>query len=167
MKVSTPNRWILALFAGFLASLIAYIVAHIVVWLFIFNDSERDKWVIGKWIFSLLIALLTGVMVAPLHGKRFLIIVASLFIFSCLFSPWKYTPSHRPAGYALLFNPPRTSSWTGGEQVGVQTDFGRLFLEWAALATVTGMAWMLVIKPARSHDDKANQTPTPTSNPEE
>src|ERR1035441_7081244 len=40
----------------------------------------------------------------------------------------------KPAGYSLLFDPPTNpDTYAGG---GVQIDFGRLFLEWAALAAV-------------------------------
>jgi len=47
----------------------------------------------------------------------------------------------KPAGYSLLFITPEAS---GGQ--GLQIDFGRLFLEWGALAAVTGLAWMFVGK---------------------
>jgi hypothetical protein len=108
--------------------------------------------------------------------RRLLLIAASLFILSCLFPPWQYTAdrngsagyhSRNPAGSSLLFDPPTNPDRNYGS--GVQIDFGRLFIEWAALAAVTGVAWMFVVKPAWPRDDKANRpqkfTP-PTGNPE-
>ena len=55
-----------------------------------------------------------------------------------LSSPWEYYPPP-------VINP----------SYGVQIDFGRLFLEWSALAAVAGMFWALVIKPAPQRDNKA------------
>ena len=155
-KIITPTvRWILVLPAMFTTFFIGLSTV---------NQPS------GLWAFvCLIIAFLTGIMVAPLHGKRFFTVVASLFILSCLFPPWQGTVdttafsrgggfgsepgvhSRKPAGYSLLFDPPTQSA-----DSGVQIDFGRLFLEWAALATVTGMVWVLVVKPAWSRDDKAN-----------
>jgi hypothetical protein len=132
-------------------------------------------------------------------AKQIIKWAAIVFVASCLFPPWQYTAgsvhsvsepqpprppraprapqpprpprptpygnggfhSRKPAGYSLLFDPP-----TGN---GVQIDFGRLFLEWAALATVTGTFWVLVVKPAWPGDDKANRpqkSQPPTGNPE-
>jgi hypothetical protein len=105
-------------------------------------------------------------------------IVTPLFLFlvSILFPPWKFTAdhngeygfhSHKPAGYAFLFDPPTNPG--NGAWFGVEIDFGRLFLEWAALAAVTGIVWVLVVKPAWSCNDKANRPQKfqpPTDNPE-
>jgi len=44
-----------------------------------------------------------------------------------------------------------------------------LFVEWAALAAVTGMVWVLVVKPAWSRDGKTNRPQKfipPPGNPE-
>ena len=41
---------------------------------------------------------------------------------------------------------------------GVQIDLTRLAIEWAAIAAVTGMVWILVVKPAWLRDDKANRS---------
>jgi hypothetical protein len=40
---------------------------------------------------------------------------------------------------------------------GVQIDFARLAIEWAALAAATGMVWVFVVRPPWSRDDKANR----------
>ena len=73
-------------------------------------------------------------------------------------------------GYGLVFNPPHQEAhsyeYSVAPAVYAQIDFGRLFLEWAALAALTGMVWMIVVKPARTHDDKANQSPQSTGKPE-
>ena len=119
------------------------------------------------------------------------LIIAALvaFILTGLFPPWQYTTdkdsvngfkqgfgfmppsqgfhSRNPAGYSLLFTPPANPDNSAGN--GVQIDFGRLFLEWIVLAAITGMVWMLVVKPAWSREVTANRsqkfTPPP-SNPE-
>jgi hypothetical protein len=115
--------------------------------------------------------------------KRFLTIVASLFIFSCLFPPWRATTGAKfPMGYGSVFSPPHIQavveksrgSLHGMEFVVspnyyAQIDFGRLFLEWAALAAITGMFWLLVLKPKPPRDDKPScpqKIQPPTANPE-
>jgi TPR repeat protein len=126
--------------------------------------------------------LIAGVIFArrvmkQIGAQKFILLCGMLMVVLCgLFPPWQYTAdrngaygyhSHNPAGYQLLFAPPTNPDRSVGH--GVQIDFGRLFLEWAALAVVTGMVWVIVIKPARQRDDKANrsQKPVPpTSNPE-
>ena len=77
---------------------------------------------------------------------------AVLFVASCLLPPWQYTEdrngtggyhSRKPAGYSILFNPPETGRFYWD---GVQIDFGRLFLEWTAIAGLTGVIWMFAKK---------------------
>ncbi|HKW28239.1 MAG TPA: hypothetical protein VJT54_02820 [Verrucomicrobiae bacterium] len=113
-------------------------------------------------------------------ARRVIKWAALVFITSCLIPPWQFTAdrngnagfhTRKPAGYSLVFVPPTNPESIDGSTLwfGVQIDFGRLFLEWAALAAVTGMVWILVVKPAWPRDDKANRpqkfTP-PTGNPE-
>ena len=101
--------------------------------------------------------------------KAMIIITALVvFILTGLFPPWQYTTdkdsvnggkegfgfvppsqgvhSRKPAGYSLLFSPPTNPDGSAGN--GVQIDFGRLFIEWAVLAAITGTFWILVVKPA-------------------
>jgi addiction module HigA family antidote len=101
---------------------------------------------------------------------------AIVFVTSCLFPPWQYTAdrngsegfhTRKPAGYAPIFLPPAPEY--EGVSYGVQIDSSRLIIEWAALAAVTGMVWMLVVKPAWSQYDKANRPQKfipPPGNPE-
>ena len=125
----------------------------------------------------------------PLHPKshstptakrpmktKLVITTIAIFVLTCLFPPWQYTVdrngsygyhSRKPAGYSLLFNPPTNPDRIYGN--GVQVDFGRLFLEWTALAAVTGVVWILVVKPAWARDDKPNRSQkfvAPPGNPE-
>lgn len=107
--------------------------------------------------------------------KMFLFALAAL-ILTCLFPPWLYTfdaqatHSRKPAGYSLLFSPPTNPDSTGEDArfFGVQLDFGRLFIEWIALAAMTGTGWLLVVKPAWLRDGNTNRpqnfTP-PSGNP--
>jgi hypothetical protein len=94
-----------------------------------------------------------------------LIIALAVFILTCLFPPWQSTGNryrgHEPAGYSLIFIPP--SEYYGG----IQIDFGRLFIEWAALAAITGIVWVIVIKPSwlGKANDSQKFTPPP-GNPE-
>lgn len=117
-----------------------------------------------------------GKAMKPTPAMRIIKWAAVVFVASCLIPPWQFTAdrngnggfhSRKSAGYSVLIFPPTNpdrNAWSG-----VQIDFGRLLLEWAALAAVTGMVWVLVAKPAWPHDDKANHpekfTP-PTGNPE-
>jgi hypothetical protein len=118
--------------------------------------------------------------------KTKLIITALVaFILTGLFPPWQFTTdkdsvgghqfvspsqgvhSRNPAGYSLLFTPPVNPDSSAGN--GVQIDFGRLSLEWAVLAAITGMIWILVVKPAWSREDKGNRSQkfiSPPGNPE-
>ena len=91
----------------------------------------------------------------PLHsqherrhmGKRFIIVIAVLFVLTCVFPPWQYTfdgngaHSRNPAGYFFILTPP--SGKNASAYYGVQIDLARLFLHWAALGAVTGAAWLL------------------------
>jgi hypothetical protein len=119
------------------------------------------------------------------------LIIAALaaFILTGLFPPWQFTTdkdsvngsnlvyayaapsqgvhSRKPAGYLFLFTPPANPDGSSGN--GVQIDFGRLVLEWAVLAAITGMVWVLVVKPASSLGDKSNRSQkfiSPSGNPE-
>ena len=176
MKISKPSnkvRWILVLPAIVLTFFLCDFLIFFFLIINFLPDNMKGDWLLGVGI---LICFLSGILVAPLHGKRFLAIVATLFIFTCLFPPWRATSGdRRPMGYGLVFSPPQKSRngvrpafSDNYEQIPVfaQIDFGRLFLEWAALAAVTGMAWMIVVKPARLNDDKAQQSLPPTGNPE-
>jgi len=122
--------------------------------------------------------------------KTKLIITALVaFILTGLFPPWQYTVdkssvsgfkqgfgyvppsqgvhSRKPAGYSLLFTPPANPDSSAGN--GVQIDFGRLVLEWAVLAAITGMFWVLVVRPlwTREHNDNRSQKfISPPGNPE-
>jgi hypothetical protein len=101
---------------------------------------------------------------------------AIVFVASCLFPPWQYTydlngqhgsHSRKPAGYSPIFLPPAPEN--EGVSYGVQIDSSRLIIEWAALAAVTGMVWVFVVKPPWSRDDKANRSQKfipPPGNPE-
>jgi hypothetical protein len=117
------------------------------------------------------------------------LIIAALgaFILTGLFPPWQFTTdtdsvnggkrdafsyqppsqgvhSRKPAGYSLLFTPPTNPDTSAGN--GVQIDFGRLSLEWALLAAITGIVWLLVVKPARSREDMGNRSQKFISPPE-
>lgn len=144
MKLSKIMRWILAGITS-----IAVFVAEA------FVADKMGAQNNSMLVVCVIIAVLCGGMVAPLqvlHGKRFVIFMAVLFILSCIFPPWRSTQYGKPAGYSVLFDPPTGS--------GIQIDFGRLFLQWVALAAVTGMGWLFVVKPVKPRDDKAKRTPT-------
>lgn len=153
-KLSNKVRWILVLpVMGVIFFCTADFFGGLLQW----NDKSVFV-MMGLFVF------LTGIMVAPLYGKRFITVVASLFIVSCLIPPWQFTAdrngsegyhSRNPAGYALLIDPPRNPNRNYGS--GVRIDFGPLFLEWAMLATVAGMFWLLVLKPKPPRDDNANR----------
>jgi hypothetical protein len=79
----------------------------------------------------------------------------ALFVLMGLFPPWEYTfnaewqgvpiASSRPAGYALIFLPPKP---LGSSYVhGVRLDFGRLLVQWVLVAGVTGVV-LAIQKPS-------------------
>src|SRR6266568_959797 len=86
----------------------------------------------------------------PAPAKRIIKWAVIVFVASCLIPPWQFTAdrngnggfhSHKPAGYSLIFVPPTNpdqNQWNG-----VQIDFGRLFIEWAALVVVAGLILFL------------------------
>lgn len=117
---------------------------------------------------------------------KLIIAALGVFILTGLFPSWQFTTdkdsvnggkssafsyeppsqgvhSHKPAGYSLLFTPPANPD--GSEGNGVQIDFGRLSLEWAVLAAITGIVWMLVVKPVWSCEDKGKSLQEPNSPP--
>jgi hypothetical protein len=122
--------------------------------------------------------------------SKLIIAALAAFILTGVFPPWQFTTdkdsvnggkkdafsyeppsqgvhSRKPAGYSLLFTPPANPDGSTGN--GVQIDFGRLILEWAVLAAITGMVWMLVVKPASSLGDKSIRSQkfiSPSGNPE-
>ena len=131
----------------------------------------------------------TNVKQAKATKKTKLIITALVaFILTGFLPPWQYTTdkdsvngtagtfgarpaqgvhSRRPAGYSLLFTPPANPDGSPGN--GVQIDFGRLALEWAVLAAITGMVWVLVVRPAWTREDNDNCSQkfiSPPGNPE-
>jgi hypothetical protein len=152
MKLSNRVRWVLvlpAIIATFVAE--SYVATHV-------NQPGLNNDSVA--VAYLIIAVLTGIIVAPLQGlrgKRFITFMAVLFILTCLFPPWQFTAdrngkdgfhSRKPAEVSFLLTPPISPDRTVGN--GVQIDFGRLILEWVALAAVTGMVWLFVVKSARS-----------------
>jgi hypothetical protein len=96
-----------------------------------------------------------------------------MFILACLFPPWLYSlngpngiHSRKPAGYYFIAKPPAPES--SYPTYGVEIDLTRLAIEWAALAAITGMVWVFVVKPPWLRDDKANRPQKfipPTGNP--
>ena len=117
------------------------------------------------------------------------VIIATLaaFILISLFPPWQFTTdkdsvnggnsgmtsprqgvhSRKPAGYALLLTPPINPDNSEGN--GVQIDLARLLIEMAALAALSSMAWILMVKPPLLKEGDANRSPEvlpPLSNSE-
>ena len=67
-------------------------------------------------------------------------VVFVLWLLSILVPPWesvrlvaKGTWATKPAGYALIFEPPRASSFDS-----IHIDYGRLALEWLFLGSIAG-----------------------------
>jgi hypothetical protein len=91
---------------------------------------------------------------------KILIIALAVFLVTCLFPPWLNVldvPYHAhqrsPAGHEFFFSPPDSK----GGAWSVEVDLKMLFVEWAALAAITGAVWLIVVKPLWLHDDKANR----------
>jgi hypothetical protein len=94
-------------------------------------------------------------------AKRIIKWAAIIFVASCLIPPWQFTAdrngnsgfhSHKPVGYSLIFSPPTNPDqyqWSG-----VQIDFGRLFIEWAAIVAIAGLIFFL-------RNDKESQPAEP------
>lgn len=91
---------------------------------------------------------------------KILIIALAVFILTCLFPPWLNVldvPYHAhqrtPAGHEFFLFPPDSK----GGAWSVEVDLKMLFVEWAALAAITGAVWLIVVKPPWLRDDKANR----------
>ena len=120
---------------------------------------------------------------------KLVITALAIFALTALFPPWEYTTdkdsvngyrqgfgyvpssqgvhSRKPTGVTFLFAPPTNPDHSEGN--GIQIDFGRLFVEWAVLAAVTGMVWIIIVKPAWSLEDNAKRSQKfipPPGNPE-
>lgn len=123
MKASNSERW-------FLNSTDRWIIAGSVWFVIIFVAIGSDDGTVE--VISFALAILTGIIVAPfqvLSGKRFVIVMAVLFILSCLVPPWRaVTRDRHPMGYGSVFNPPKENSGFP-PTIYAQIDLGRLFLE--------------------------------------
>jgi len=104
--------------------------------------------------------------------NKIIICGLSCIVLCGLFPPWinvldipYHAHNKTPAGYAPIMSPPaaKGGSW------GIEIDGERLLIEWVCIAAVTGMVWMLFVKPTRSGDDKTNRPQKfipPPGNPE-
>jgi hypothetical protein len=84
----------------------------------------------------------------------------AFIVLSCLFPPWVNVldiPYHAhqrtPAGYEFILTPPEPL----GGRWSIQIDMNVLFVEWIAVAALTGVIWLVVVKPPWSRDDKENR----------
>jgi PBS lyase HEAT-like repeat len=104
--------------------------------------------------------------------RKIIIIALAVFIFTCLFPPWLNVldvPYHAhqrtPAGNKFILSPPDSK----GGAWSVEIDLKMLFVEWSALAAITGVVWLVVVKPAWSRVEKAGNPHKfipPPGNPE-
>jgi hypothetical protein len=90
--------------------------------------------------------------------RKILITTLAALILTCLFPPWLNildVPYHAhqrtPAGHEFILFPPDSK----GGAWSVEIDLKMLFVEWIALAAVTGMVWVLAVKPAWSRNEKS------------
>ena len=78
---------------------------------------------------------------------KILIISAAMFVIMGIFPPWTYTFDHRsthsekPAGYALITEPPDPEEYN--MQYGVRLDTSRLVVQWLVLLAATAGATLL------------------------
>jgi hypothetical protein len=109
--------------------------------------------------------------------KRVIKWAAVVLVASCLFPPWLYTydqngayggHTRKPAGYYFIGLPPEPVE-PNNARYGVKIDFGRLLIEWVALAAIVGAVWVFVVKPPWSGDEKEKRPQKfipPPGNPE-
>ena len=82
------------------------------------------------------------------NQKKIVIAGVVLFVLMGLFPPWTYTLDHesthrkRPAGYALILEPPGPESTHVA--FGVEIDVWRLLVQWLVLGAAIGVALLLV-----------------------
>ena len=108
----------------------------------------------------------------PNRARILCLTALAMFILTCLFPPWlnvldvPYNAHQRtPAGHEFILSPPDTK----GGAWSIEIDLKTLLVEWLALAAVTGMVWVIVVKPAWSRDGKTNRPQKfvpPPGNPE-
>ena len=79
--------------------------------------------------------------------RRVAILGLLLFVAMGLCPPWVYTFSPtgaatttRPAGYHLLFDPPKPDR--NSSQAGIRIDISRLAIQWAVLGALAGVAFV-------------------------
>jgi hypothetical protein len=96
----------------------------------------------------------------PNRARILCLTALAMFILTCLFPPWLNVldvPYHAhqrtPAGHEFILFPPDSK----GGAWSVEIDLKMLFVEWAALAAITGAVWLVVVKPPWLRDDKANR----------
>ncbi len=106
------------------------------------------------------------------RSRRILVLGAAVvLLITVLTPPWqKSLPTAsgnkitEPLGYSLLLVPPAYQNdpklarfdVPGRSTRGVQIDFGRLLLEWAAIGLVVGILWLLLPAPAVQHAHPAD-----------
>lgn len=96
----------------------------------------------------------------PNRARAICLTALAVFVLTCLFPPWLNVldvPYHAhqrtPAGHEFVLSPPDSK----GGAWSIEIDLRTLFVEWAALAAIIGIVWMLVVKPAWSRDNKENR----------
>ncbi len=105
--------------------------------------------------------------------RKIVIIGLAMFTVTCLFPPWLNVldvPYHAhqrtPAGHEFVLSPPDSK----GGAWSIEIDLTTLFVEWAALAAITGRGLaFVVVKPSWLRDDQANRSQKfnpPPGNPE-
>ena len=83
---------------------------------------------------------------------RILIAAGVIFVGMGLFPPWTYTLDaesihrERPAGYELIFDPPRPE-YLSKDYGGVRLDISRLLIQWIVLSAATGGLILFTNKP--------------------
>ncbi|HEV2327954.1 MAG TPA: hypothetical protein VGY56_04090 [Verrucomicrobiae bacterium] len=90
---------------------------------------------------------------------KILITSLAVFILTCLFPPWLNVldiPYHAhqrvQSGHEFILTPPQPQ----GDRWSVEIDMNTLFVEWAGLAAITGLIWVLIVKPTGLRDDNTN-----------
>ncbi len=120
----------------FVAVFVGYLFPEPHVWV----EYLAGDFPIPSLIVFPIIALVTGIAVAPLRGKLFsflknaaLIIGAITFLASSIFPPWVYTFNGTHADYDFILT----------SKDNIKLDFARLFVEWVCIVGLTGFLWFL------------------------
>jgi len=162
-KLSNTFRWTLALPVGlFVAMIVDDYVAYLLPEPHVWVDYLAEEICIPSLIIFPIIVLVTSILVAPLHGKRFCFLTNAIpiigtitFLVSSIFPPWVHTFNGTHANYDFILT----------SKDNIKLDFTRLFVEWICIIGITGFFWFLAATLGKAIGQSCEAKTTETKSP--